>query len=78
VLVAHGEPDHTIPTAQGRALYAAARAPKRLLILKGAGHNVAGTCGDRYLDTVADFIRTALSAPQPAQGAEANEMPCGR
>jgi fermentation-respiration switch protein FrsA (DUF1100 family) len=48
VLITHGEPDQTIPTAQGRALYRAAREPKRLLIIPGAGHNVPGFGGDRY------------------------------
>jgi hypothetical protein len=61
VLVTHGDPDPTIPTDQGRALFAAANEPKKLLIFPGAGHNVFGSVGDRYLDTVADFIHSAMS-----------------
>jgi uncharacterized protein len=76
VLVAHGEPDHTIPTEQGRALYAAARGPKRLLVIPGAGHNIAGLCGDTYLDAVADFIHAALTNPQEVQNVAARATPC--
>lgn len=57
VLITHGEPDLTIPTAQGRTLYAAANEPKRLLIFPGAGHNVAGTLGEDYIEKLAEFIR---------------------
>jgi fermentation-respiration switch protein FrsA (DUF1100 family) len=57
VLITHGEPDPIIPTGQGRKLYAAAHEPKRLLIFPGAGHNVNGNLGEKYLDVVADFIQ---------------------
>lgn len=60
VLIAHGDPDLTIPTEHGRLLFAAANEPKKLLIFPGAGHNVFGSLGEGYLDQVADFIRTAL------------------
>lgn len=60
VLITHGEPDHTIPTEQGRALFAAANEPKKLLIFPGAGHNVFGSVGDKYLDTIAEFIGEAI------------------
>ena len=60
VLVTHGEPDNRIPTEQGRVLYASANEPKRLLIVPGAGHNVVGSGGIRYLDTVSAFIRESL------------------
>jgi fermentation-respiration switch protein FrsA (DUF1100 family) len=61
VLITHGDPDHTIPTDQGRALWAAANEPKKLLIFPGADHNVFGSGGDRYLDIVAEFIRNAMN-----------------
>lgn len=67
VLITHGEPDHTIPTAQGRALFAAANEPKKLLIFPGAGHNVFGSVGDKYLDTIAEFIREAMSPGERKQ-----------
>src|SRR5258705_6686407 len=37
--------------------------PKKLLTFPGAGHNVFGSVGDRYLKLVEDFIREALKAP---------------
>lgn len=39
VLILHGEADATIPVSQGRALFAAAREPKRLIVYPGAQHN---------------------------------------
>jgi uncharacterized protein len=64
VLVTHGDPDPTIPTEQGRKLYAAANEPKKLIVIPGAGHGVSSFGGDGYLDTVAGFIREAV-APGP-------------
>lgn len=61
VLVTHGDPDPVIPTDQGRALFAAAHEPKQLLIYPGAGHNVFGSQGDKYLDVLTDFIRQGLA-----------------
>lgn len=61
VLVAHGEADEIIPVAQGRKLYEAAREPKRLIIVPGAGHNnLVAVGGDEYLDEVAEFMRKAV------------------
>jgi fermentation-respiration switch protein FrsA (DUF1100 family) len=75
-LFAHGEPDPVVPTAQGRALFAAAHEPKRLLIYPGAGHNVAGMCGTPYLDTLADFIRAALTKQHNLDGAAVETARC--
>lgn len=61
VMVTHGEPDNRIPTEQGRVLYQSAHEPKRLLIVPGAGHNVAGFGGYKYLDTVSAFIHESLN-----------------
>jgi fermentation-respiration switch protein FrsA (DUF1100 family) len=61
IMVTHGDPDTTIPTEQGRALYASAHDPKRLMIVEGAGHNVAGFGGYEYVDKVSAFVREALT-----------------
>nr|MBA3439122.1 alpha/beta hydrolase [Pyrinomonadaceae bacterium] len=60
VLITHGDPDAVIPVEQGRALYKAANEPKKLLIFPGAGHNVHGNTGARYVGVVAEFIRGAV------------------
>lgn len=66
VLVSHGEPDLTIPTDEGRALFAAANEPKKLLIYPGAGHNVFSAAGPAYLDQLEEFMHTAVTpAPVP-------------
>ena len=59
VLVVHGDPDSVIPTEQGRKLFAAANEPKKLLIYPGAGHNVHGFVGPKYLDEVSSFLQQA-------------------
>ena len=61
VLIAHGDPDLTIPTAEGRALYAAANEPKKLIIVPGAGHSVFSSAGPAYLDQLERFIRDAMA-----------------
>ncbi|HEX7175750.1 MAG TPA: alpha/beta hydrolase [Pyrinomonadaceae bacterium] len=70
VLVAHGEADDIIPVEQGRALYEAAKEPKRLLIIPRAGHNnLVAAGGHAYLDGLAEFIRASVGesdgAPAP-------------
>jgi uncharacterized protein len=60
VLVAHGEPDNVVPTWEGRALYAAANEPKKLIILPGADHSVFGYGGQKYFDELANFITDSL------------------
>ena len=65
VLITHGDPDNTIPTAEGRKLFAAAREPKKLMLVQGADHNVFGFGGERYLDDIAAFIREAVDDSKP-------------
>jgi uncharacterized protein len=60
VLIVHGDPDLTIPTDEGRALYAAANEPKKLIIVPGAGHSVFSSAGPDYLDQLERFIRGAI------------------
>ena len=62
VLITHGDPDPTVPTEQSRILLAAANEPKKLMTFAGAGHNVFGSVGEKYLDLLAEFI--AASVPQ--------------
>lgn len=62
ILIAHGDPDYTIPTAEAQLLYAAANEPKKLLIVPGAGHVVFGNGGDSYLDQVEKFMRNSIRA----------------
>jgi fermentation-respiration switch protein FrsA (DUF1100 family) len=64
ILITHGDPDPVIPTDEARVLFAAANHPKKLLTFPGAGHNVFGSVGDRYLKLVEDFITDALKVPQ--------------
>jgi len=61
ILIAHGDPDGTIPTGEARILFAAANEPKKLLIVPGAGHVVFGSAGEPYLNQVEQFIRDALA-----------------
>lgn len=61
VFVAHGALDRTIPVEQGYKLYAAAREPKRLVIIEQAGHNdLISRGGKEYLDTLTEFIKMGV------------------
>jgi fermentation-respiration switch protein FrsA (DUF1100 family) len=63
VLVTHGDRDEIIPVEQGRKLHAAAPEPKRLIIVRGAGHNnLSNIGGEPYLNDVAGFIKESLRA----------------
>lgn len=61
ILITHGDPDATIPTGEAQTLFASANEPKKLLIFRGAGHNVFGTVGEQYLAQLERFIREALA-----------------
>ena len=66
ILITHGDPDHTIPTGESQMLFASANEPKKLLIFRGADHNVFGSLGEPYLTQVEQFIRESLmEAAQP-------------
>jgi uncharacterized protein len=64
VLISHGDPDLTIPTDEGRALFAAANEPKKLLIFPGAGHSVFSSAGPGYIEALDRFIRNAVPEPR--------------
>lgn len=61
ILIVHGDPDGTIPTAEAHLLFASANEPKKLLIVPGAGHVVFGSAGEQYLNQVEQFIREAMT-----------------
>jgi hypothetical protein len=66
ILITHGDPDLTIPTSEAQTLFASANEPKKLLIFRGAGHNVFGALGEEYLTQVEQFIHESLAeAAQP-------------
>ena len=62
LLAVHGTSDRIIPLARGKALYDAAREPKRWLPLEGVGHNdLEMVAGARYFDALGRFLREHLS-----------------
>jgi pimeloyl-ACP methyl ester carboxylesterase len=61
ILIAHGDPDGTIPTDEARRLFASANEPKKLLIVPGAGHVVFAEAGEPYLSQVEQFMRDAMT-----------------
>ncbi len=57
VLVLHGDNDHVVPIAQGRALFEGIGAEKRFVIIRGGAHNdVVPSDPGRYWDAVDRFI----------------------
>ena len=60
VLFVHGTSDRFVPPTMSEALYAAANAPKRLVLVEGASHsNASGYAYDRYADAVRDLVALA-------------------
>jgi uncharacterized protein len=56
VLVIHGDRDTIVPLAEGQALFAAAREPKTMHVVKGAGHNdLDDVMGESYGRVVAEW-----------------------
>jgi len=58
VLVVHGTNDLSIPPEQGRAIYEAARPPKRFILVPGAEHALPASGGRSYLGELALFFIT--------------------
>lgn len=56
VIVVHGDRDDLISVDQGRAVYEAAPAPKRLVIVAGGGHGLYDPNGQGHLAEVAAFF----------------------
>ncbi|HTQ73517.1 MAG TPA: alpha/beta hydrolase [Burkholderiales bacterium] len=67
LLVLHGDQDLTVPMRHGRRLYDAAREPKQLWIVHGAGH--IQTTGDPAVrDRLVAWLREVLAAPPGPKG----------
>lgn len=61
VMVTHGTNDEVIPVEQGQRLFAAAREPKKLLLVTAGKHWVAGVGGKNYLTSITEFINASLN-----------------
>lgn len=67
VVVVHGDQDDMVPPEMARRLYEAARGPKRLLMVDGAGHRwVAFRAGERLFGALRELTepRGETGAPQ--------------
>jgi hypothetical protein len=63
ILFVHGDRDEVVPYAQARRLFDAARAPKSLFTLPGAGHNDTYLVGgDRYFRRIEEFLDSLAAA----------------
>jgi len=61
ILLTHGTEDELIPSTMSEALFTAAKEPKQLLIIPGAGHNnVRQVGGNQYWQTVEQFLTSGL------------------
>jgi uncharacterized protein len=76
VLIVHGANDRYVPARFGEALFAAARAPKKLLLVDGGGHNNSMWMGsDAYRQALTevfglrsvDGVAEASAPPRPAR-----------
>jgi fermentation-respiration switch protein FrsA (DUF1100 family) len=62
VLIVAGDQDRIVPQNQSRRLYAAAREPKRFVLIRGADHNdFELLAGGQLLDEVTRFVRDVLA-----------------
>jgi fermentation-respiration switch protein FrsA (DUF1100 family) len=56
LLVLHGEDDMIVPVEHARALFDAAPGPKRLRVVRGAGHNdIVSRAGPRLAEEIASW-----------------------
>jgi uncharacterized protein len=61
-LILGGTQDHAVPPASVRRLFEAARSPKSLWLLEGAGHGgYASVAGEEYKRRLIDFLRAGLT-----------------
>jgi len=65
LLLIHGDADRIVPVVMSRRLFAAAREPKTLWIVPGAGHLECGqVAGKSYQERISDFFGKALEKKQ--------------
>jgi len=58
VLLIHGDQDRIVPVWMSERLYAAAREPKKIWIIRGAGHLACrATAGKKYEEEIAGFLK---------------------
>jgi fermentation-respiration switch protein FrsA (DUF1100 family) len=67
LLVLHGDQDLTVPMRHGKILFEAAREPKQLWIVHGAGH-IQTTRDPAVRDRLVDWLRGVLAAPPRPKG----------
>lgn len=61
LLIMHGGADEAVPVSEAHRLYAAAREPKELWIVPGAGHRrIEDVAPDAYCRRIVDFIDRAF------------------
>lgn len=66
LLIMHGDRDEIIPFEMGRALFAAAAAPKSFWTVSGAGHNdIVETAGPAYRQRLRAFYNSICGDPIP-------------
>jgi uncharacterized protein len=62
LLVVHGDQDRLIPLSHGQAIFAAARGPKQMEVLVGAGHNdTLALAGPRQARLFSSWTRSVLA-----------------
>ena len=67
VLFVHGSSDRFVPAAMSEKLYAAAREPKRLLLVESGNHRDApGAAPEKFRAAVLDLLSTAQRTAEPA------------
>lgn len=63
ILLISGMDDSAVTPAMARELFAAARSPRELWLVPGAGHGHFAAAAPDYFERLETFYRTALSAP---------------
>lgn len=71
LLIVHGNEDRVIPVSMGKALHAAATAPKEIAVIAGAGHSDHFAFGSGEI--IADWISRLRTGRIPGAGSQAAE-----